>query len=66
MSALVKEYAEIAGGEVVAGNWVGCFVQRHKEVTHLAFYGFQEAAHVKADTPETRRAIFALVCHSLS
>jgi len=28
-SALVKEYAEIIGGEAVAGSWVGRFVQRH-------------------------------------
>jgi len=47
-------------------NWVSNFVRRRKDVLHSGFYAYQEAARVKADTPETRRAFYSLVGHSRS
>jgi len=65
-SALVREYAEVICGEDVAANWVGRFVQRHKDVIHSRHFAYQEAARLKADTSETRRAFYSLVGHSRS
>ena len=41
--------------------WVGRSAQRYKDVIHSSFFLSQEAARLKADTPETRRAFYTLV-----
>jgi len=44
-------------------NWSSTFNWRHKDELHSGFYAFQEAARLKANTPETRQAFYALVGH---
>ena len=58
----VRAFAQAICGEHVGINGVGCFVERHKDVTPPTFFAYQEAARLKANTPKTRRAFYSLVC----
>ncbi|EIW67205.1 hypothetical protein TREMEDRAFT_69735 [Tremella mesenterica DSM 1558] len=55
------ELAESVCEETLGLNWVGRFVDRHKEVLTSRFYTYQELGRLKADKPETRRAFYTLV-----
>ena len=57
----VHELAEALAEQNLGVNWVGRFVQRYKDVIHSSFFLYQEAARLKADMPETRRAFYTLV-----
>ncbi|CAD6584754.1 MAG: hypothetical protein TREMPRED_003951 [Tremellales sp. Tagirdzhanova-0007] len=56
----VRAFAQAICGEHVGINGVGCFVERHKDVTPPTFFAYQEAARLKANTPKTRRAFYSL------
>ena len=57
----VHELAETLAEQKLGVNRVSRFIQRHKDVIHSRFFEYQEAARLKADTPETRRAFYNLV-----
>ena len=58
----VHELAELLAEQKLGINWVGRFIQHHKEVIQLRFFAYHEAAHLKANTPKTWRAFYSLVC----
>ena len=63
-SPQVHDLAEAIYDGKLGANWVSRFVGRHKDVIHSRFFAYQEAARLKADTPETRKAFYSLVGRS--
>ena len=57
----VHVLAEALAGGRLGINRVSRFVDRRRDAIHSRFFAYQEAARLKADTPETRRAFYHLV-----
>ncbi|EIW66440.1 hypothetical protein TREMEDRAFT_65293 [Tremella mesenterica DSM 1558] len=58
----VEELAEAVCEESLGKNWVGRFVDRHKDVLTSRFYTYQELARLKADKVRTKQVFYDLVC----
>jgi hypothetical protein len=54
----VRELAEGVCGHHVGVNWVSSFLHRHKSEVSSKYFGIQESARIKADTPEHRRGFY--------
>jgi hypothetical protein len=60
----IRQLAEGICGHQVGENWTSTFLRRHKDEVSSKYYGIQESARVKADTPEHRRAFYHQVSAS--
>ena len=60
--SLVHEYSEVLAEQKLGLNWVGRSIRCHKDVINSRFFAYKETAHLKANTLETRRAFYSLIC----
>ena len=60
----ITELAQSLCGHQIGKNWTTKFIQRHSNKLSSRFYRVQDAARIKADTPETREAFLSLVSDS--
>ena len=59
----ITQLAEALCGHHLGGNWTSRFIKRHSTRITSKFWKYQEVQRLKADSPETRQAFYALVSH---